>query len=110
MLISFEVFSQLIGASALGGAVGAVLGGGIGALVRNTGGAVTAAVLVLIIVPPVVVQLTSAAADWVPATLLNVISGVGAGPGVAASIAALIGWAAVPALIGMAAVQRRDVI
>lgn len=110
MLISFEVFSQLIAASALGGGIGAVLGAGIGALVRNTGGAVAAAVLVFIIAPPLIVQFTASAVDWIPATMLNVISGVGTGPGVAASIAGLVAWAVVPALIGMVAVQRRDVI
>ncbi len=58
------------------GACGAVLGAGIGTVVRNTGGAVTGAVLVLVMAPPLIVQLASDAGPWVPGTLANVVSGV----------------------------------
>ncbi len=53
-----------------------VLGAGVGALVRNTGGAVTGAILLLVILPPLAVQMVSETASWVPGTLANVVSGV----------------------------------
>jgi hypothetical protein len=87
-----------------------VLGAGIGALIRNTGGAVTGAVLVLIIAPPLIVQLASGAAAWVPQTLANVLAGVAQDVTRPAAAAALALWAAVPALVGLVAVQRRDVV
>lgn len=109
-LLSAGAAAQVVAASALGGAMGAVLGAGVGAGVRNTGGAVTGAVLLLVILPPVLVQLASTAVDWMPSTLLNLISGVGEGPGLLAAFAALAAWGLVPATIGVAAVTRRDVI
>jgi hypothetical protein len=78
--------------------------------VRNTGGAVTAAVVILLIGPPIVAQLLSNAAAWVPGTLISVISGVGEQPGMATAIAALAEWGLIPAVIGIGAVQKRDVI
>lgn len=90
--------------------VGAVLGAGIGALVRNTGGAVTGAVLALVIAPPLIVQLASGAFNWMPGTLANVVSGVSGEVTVVAAIAALLCWAAVPAAVGLSSVLRRDVI
>ena len=58
-LIPADGVAQVLAASALCGAVGAVLGAAIAALVRNTGGAVTGAVLVLLVAPPLIVQLAS---------------------------------------------------
>jgi ABC-2 type transport system permease protein len=110
LLLSFAAMSRLAAASALAGATGAVLGAGIGAVIRNTGGAVTAAVVILLIGPPIVAQLMSDAAAWVPGTLISVISGVGEQPGMAAAIAALAAWGLIPAVIGIGAVQKRDVI
>ena len=46
---------QILAASAFAGAAGAVMGAGIGAVVRNVGGAVTSTVLALIVAPPLVV-------------------------------------------------------
>jgi len=109
-LVSAGGVTTVLAASAFAGAVGAVLGAGIGVLVRNTGGAVTGAVLVLIIAPPLIVQLASSATSWVPNTLANVLSGVGHDVSRPAAIAALAAWAAVPALVGLLAVQRRDVV
>lgn len=102
--------ATVLAASTFTGAMGGVLGAGIGALVRNTGGAVTGAVLVLFIVPPLLVQLASEATDWVPNTLANVISDVAVGVNVPAAVAALAAWAFVPAVIGLISVQRRDVV
>ena len=45
---------RVLAAASFAGAAGAVLGAGIGAIVRNTGGAVTGAVLMLIIAPPLI--------------------------------------------------------
>lgn len=87
-----------------------VLGAGIGALVRNTGGAVVGAVLVLVILPPLAIQLASGAASWIPGTLVSVLSGVVDDPGLPAALLALAAWSLVPALIGLIAVQRRDVV
>lgn len=103
---------QVLGASTFAGGVGAVLGAGVGALIRNTGGAVTGTILLLIILPPLAVQIASGAASWVPGTLAVVASGIDAsvGVGVGAAIAALGVWAMVPAFIGMVSVTRRDVV
>lgn len=109
-LVSAGAVAQVLAASAFAGGVGAVLGAGAGAVVRNMGGAVTAAVLLLFIVPPIAVQLVSEAASWVPSTLVNVVSGVSSEVSLAAALAVLAAWALIPAAIGLAAVQKRDVI
>jgi ABC-2 type transport system permease protein len=110
LLLSVGTVVQLLAASAFAGAAGAVLGSGLGALVRNPGGAVTAVVLVVFIGPPLVVQMTTAAASWVPQTLAGALAGDPGGAGVPAALAALAVWALVPAAIGLVAVQRRDVV
>ena len=109
-MVSAGGVAQIIAASAFAAAAGAVLGAGIGALIRNTGGAVTAAVVILVIAPPLIVQLANEAASWVPDTLTKVASGVANDVGVGAALAALAAWAIVPAAIGLFAVQRRDVV
>jgi ABC-type transport system involved in multi-copper enzyme maturation permease subunit len=101
---------RLLAASSFAGMAGAVLGAGIGALVRNTGGAVTGAVLALVMAPPLVVQLASGAVNWMPSTLANVVSGVSGEVTVLAAIAALLCWAAVPAAVGLVSISRRDVV
>jgi len=108
-LVSAADVARVVAAAALAGAAGALLGAGIGALVRNTGGAVTGAVVALIIAPPLIVQMTNDA-SWVPSTLANVLSGVGDEVSVPAAIAGLLAWAIVPAAIGLVAVERRDVV
>jgi hypothetical protein len=111
-LVSAGAVTRLLLASAFAGAAGAVLGAGLGALVRNVGGAVTAAVVLLFIVPPLVVQLLSDAASWLPDALNRVVAGVGVGDQVSvpAAVAALAAWALVPAALGLLATQRRDVV
>lgn len=101
---------RVLAASAFTGAAGAVLGAGIGALVRNTGGAVTGAVLVLLVAPPLVTQLASGAASWIPNTLADVLSGVADQVAVLSAVGAIAAWAVVPALVGLVTVQRRDVV
>ena len=110
-LVSAGGVARVLIAATFAGAVGAVLGAGLGAIVRNTGGAVTAAVLVLIVAPPLIVQLARGAASWIPAALTLVLSGVAVDmdTGVAAATFALIAWAVVPAAIGLIAVLRRDI-
>ena len=110
------VFGVLV-ASAYAGAVGAVLGAGIGAVVRNTGGAVTGAVLALIIAPPLIVQLVNDASTWIPSALATGLAGVdpaAAGldiqDSVVAAILGLAAWALIPALVGLVSVERRDVV
>lgn len=102
--------ARVLLASSLAGAAGAVLGAGIGSVVRNVGGAVTGAVLVLIVTPPLIVQLADEAASWMPSTLANVLSGTVDDVSVPAAVVAVAAWAVVPALIALVAVQRRDVV
>jgi ABC-2 type transport system permease protein len=101
---------RLLVATTLAGAVGAVLGAGLGALIRNIGGAVTSAVLVLFVIPPLAAQLLTDAGSWIPPTLFAVISGVSTETSLWAALLAVAGWALVPALGGLLAVQRRDVV
>jgi hypothetical protein len=108
-LVSINNVTRVIAASGFAGAAGAVLGAGIGSLVRNVGGAVTGTVLVLFIAPPLVVQLANDTASWMPGILANVVSGVGTEVGQPAAVAAIAAWALVPAAAGLIAVQRRDV-
>jgi ABC-type transport system involved in multi-copper enzyme maturation permease subunit len=108
-MVSAGGVAQVLAASAFTGAAGALLGAGIGTLVRNVGGAVVGAVLALIIAPPLIVQMTNDASSWVPNTLAGVLSGVGDTVSVPAALLAIAAWAAVPALIGLVAVQRRDI-
>jgi ABC-2 type transport system permease protein len=110
LLLSATTIAQLLLASAFAGAAGALLGAGLGAVVRNPGGAVTAVVLAVFIGPPMVVQMTSGAASWVPQALAASLSGVPGGAGLPAAAAALAVWAFVPAAISLGVVQRRDVV
>jgi len=109
-MVSAGDLVRVLAASALAGGAGAVLGGGIGTLVRNTGGAVTGTILLLIILPPLAVQMASETASWVPNTLANVMSGIDPSVGVGAAIAAILAWAIVPATVALGAVLRRDVV
>jgi hypothetical protein len=109
-MVSAGDVARVLLASTFTGAVGAVLGAGIGALVRNTGGAVTGAFLLLVVAPPLAMQLASATALWVPGSLANVLSGVGDQVTVLAAFGALAAWAIIPAAVGLISVQRRDVI
>ena len=101
-LVSTGNVTQVLAAATFAGAAGAVLGAGIGAVVRNVGGAVTGTVLTLIIAPPLIVQLANGAASWMPAILANVVSGVATDVSQPAAIAAIAVWAAIPAAIGLA--------
>lgn len=109
-MVSTAHVAQILGASAFAGAAGAVLGAGIGAVVRNVGGAVTTTVLALIVAPPLIVQLANGTASWMPNVLANVLAGVGTDVSTAAAVGATAAWAIVPAAIGLLAVQRRDVV
>ena len=108
-LMSAPVVGRLLAASAFAGAAGAVLGGGVGAIVKHTGGAVTRLVLLLFIAPPLVAQLASGASSWVPGTLVNVLSGVSHEVSLPAAAAALAGWALVAAAVGLLAIRQRDI-
>ncbi|MCW2819660.1 MAG: hypothetical protein JWR42_2447 [Marmoricola sp.] len=108
-LLSAGDVTRLLAASALAGAVGAVLGAGLGTLIRNVGGAVTAAVLVLFVLPPLVAQLFTGAGSWIPPRLFSVISGVDPATSLWAALLAIGAWALVPVASGLLAVRRRDV-
>jgi hypothetical protein len=109
-MVSAADLAQVLAASTLAGGAGAVLGAGIGAFIRNTGGAVTGAIVLLVILPPLAVQMAGETASWVPNTLANVVSGVDNTMGIGVAIAAIVVWALVPAVIGLVAVTRRDVV
>ena len=110
LMVSAGEITRLLAASSVAGATGALLGAGIGVLVRNLGGAVTAAVLVLFVLPPLVVQLFPEALSWIPTTLFAVVSGVSSEVGLWAALLAVAAWAVVPAVAGVIAVERRDVV
>ena len=109
-LVSIGNVGRVVVSSAFAGAAGAVLGAGIGAVVRNVGGAVTATVFIFMVAPPLVVQLANGTGSWMPANLANVISGTVDDISQPAAVAALIAWALVPAFIGLITVQRRDIV
>ncbi len=69
-----------------------------------------AAVVVLVIAPPLIVQLANGTATWVPNALANVVSGVTDDTSVAAAGLAMALWALVPALIALQVVRRRDIV
>ena len=56
--------------------------------------------------------MVSEAASWLPDALNRVVAGVGVGDqvGVPVALATLAAWADAPALLGLLAVQRRDVV
>lgn len=109
-MMSVGGVAQVLAASAWAGASGAVLGAGIGSIIRNTGGAVSGTVVTLIVAPPVIVQLASGAAPWMPTSLALVVSGVATDTGIVAAIVAIGLWALVPALAAMWSVDHRDVV
>lgn len=116
-MVSAAGVARVLAASAFAGAAGAVLGAGIGAIVRNAGGAVAATVLALIIAPPLIVQLIDDASSWVPAPLAIALAGVDpraanvpSQANAVAAMAALAVWAFVPALIGLLSIESRDVV
>ena len=109
-MVSVTDLAQVLAASTLAGGAGAAIGAGIGSLVRNTGGAVTGTFLLLLILPPLAMQMVSEAALWVPSTLTAVVSGVDSAIGVGPAIAAIGAWAIIPAAIGLVTVNRRDVV
>ncbi len=109
-LVSAGHVVQILVAATFAGAAGAVLGAGIGTIVRSVGGAVTGTTLALIIAPPLIVQSANDTASWMPSALANELAGVGTNISTPAAVAALAAWALVPAAIGLIAVQRRDVV
>ena len=110
LLLDAAAVARLAAVAGLAGAIGAALGAGVAAVVRNTGGAVTAVVLLLLVGPPLVGQLLVDVAPWVPSSLIGVLAGVADGHAVSVALVALLAWGAVPAVAGLAAVERRDVI
>lgn len=110
LLLSGGEVVRLVAVAGLAGATGAVLGAGFGALLRNTGGAVTAVVLLLLVGPPLVSQLLVEVAVWVPGSLIGVLAGIADGHTIGVALTALLAWGLVPAVAGLAAVERRDVI
>lgn len=109
-LVSAGDLGRLAATAALAGVVGAVLGAGLALVIRNLGGAVAAAILVLFVLPPLAVQLFTDAASWIPPTLFAVISGVSTEVSLWAAVSAISLWAIAPAVAGLLVVLRRDVV
>jgi ABC-2 type transport system permease protein len=109
-MVPARALAQLLAATTLAGAIGAILGAGLGAIIRNIGGAVTTAVLVVFVIPPLAVQLVNDGGSWIPTALFGVISGVSTDVSLWAALIAVAAWAVVPAAAGLVAVQRRDVV
>lgn len=109
-LVTAGGVAQILAATTFAGAVGAVLGAGLGAVIRNLGGAVTAVVLALFMIPPLVVQMVSDAASWIPPALGGAISGVTTDMSIGAAVAVLLLYGVLPAAAGLVVVQRRDVV
>jgi len=109
-LVSITALTQLLATTTLAGAVGAVLGAGLGVVIRNVGGAVTAVVLVLFVVPPLTAQLLADAGTWIPTSLFAVISGASTDVALWAALLGIAAWALIPAGAGLLAVERRDVV
>lgn len=107
-LVSVDAIVRVLAAATFAGAAGAVLGAGIGAVVRTVGGAVTGTTLALIIVPPLIVQLANDTGPWMPNALATVLSGVGTDLSAPSAVGALAAWALIPAVVGLIAVQLRD--
>ncbi len=108
-LVSIANVARVVTASGFSGAAGALLGAGIGMIVRNVGGAVTLTVFTLMIAPSLVVQLAHGTASWMPANLANVLSGTIDDVGELAAVLAFVAWAAVPAAVGLIVTRRRDI-
>ena len=102
--------AQLLATTTLAGAVGAALGAGFGTVIRNVGGAVTAVVLLLFVIPPMTAPLLTGAGPWIPTNLFAVISGASTEVALWAAFLAIAAWALIPAGAGMLAVDRRDVV
>ena len=109
-MVSVGGVAQVLAAAAVAGASGAVLGAAIGTVVRNTGGAVSGAVLILVAAPPLIVQLANGTAPWIPNALANVASGITDETSVAGACVALALWALIPALIALQVIRRRDIV
>lgn len=110
-MVSAGGLTQVLVASSWAGAAGAVLGAGIGTILRNTGGAVAGTVVALVIAPPVLVQLASGADPWlVPGSLATVASGVADNTSPMAAVAAMAAWALVPTVAALWSVHHRDVV
>ena len=102
--------AQLLATTTLAGAVGAALGAGLGTVIRNVGGAVTAVVLLLFVIPPMTAPLLTGAGPWIPTNLFAVISGASTDVTLWAALPAIAAWALIPAGAGLLAVDRRDVV
>jgi ABC-2 type transport system permease protein len=109
-LASAGDLTRLLATAAFAGVIGSVLGAGLGFVIRNLGGAVAAAILMLFVFPPLAVQLFTDAASWIPPTLFAVISGVSNEVSLWSALLASTAWALVPAAAGLLAVNRRDVV
>jgi len=109
-LVPVADLTRILAASALAGGAGAVLGAGLGAVIRNVGGAVTGVVLLLFVLPPLAAQLLPDAAPWIPTGLFAALSGTGSEVRPWAALLAVTVWALVPAGAGLLAVHRRDVV
>ncbi len=108
MMVSAGWMVRLVASAGAAGAAGALMGAGIGVVVRNAGGAAMVAAFAVIIAPPMAAEIFDAAGQWIPSSLITAMAGVNGELTVLAAVAALAAWGLIPAVLGVTSVARRD--
>lgn len=109
-LVGATDLARVVAASVVAGAAGALVGAGIGAVVRNSGGAAVGTFVALVIAPPLFAQLAAGIADWIPGALAGSLAGVSDELSPLAAVAGLAVWALVPMIVGLLIAERSDVV
>lgn len=108
-------FAQLLAGGAVGGALWAVVGVGLGALVRSQIGAVAGLCVWLLLIENILIGNVPSAAKFAPGASDGALAGLMPNAGSATLLAPivgaalLLGYAAVAAVIGVVATERRDI-
>ncbi len=106
---------RILGSSGLALAIYAVIGVGLGALLRNQVGAIVGGLVYLFVVEPVIRQIpaTSGAYKWMPGGALEALTATFQGPDLLEPWQGgllLLGYGLVAALVGTLLAVRRDVV
>ncbi len=106
---------RILGSSGLALAIYAVIGVGLGALLRNQVGAIVGGLVYLFVVEPVIRQIpaTSGAYKWMPGGALEALTATFQGPALLEPWQGgllLLGYGLVAALVGTLLAVRRDVV
>lgn len=102
---------EVLGGTTLAGALAALLGLGIGGVLRNQAAAIGVALVLLLAVEPLVATFLPAVTPWMPSQIATRIAGAAADadPGLAASVAAYLGYVAVAWVGALATLRAADV-